>query len=573
MAAQPVNQLSPQQWRERAIKAERDGHPALASGIIYQGLAEWPDHADLHNDAASLRLRAGDPADAETLFARAQSLAPDNPEFTINRAIALVRLGRQAEACDLLADIEPLAQALPRYWSVRGNAAHAARRMDDAARNYNRCLVLDPRHSRGLHGRASVAIERGEVDAEARFDAALALDPGAPDLWLGKAQALDAAGRSNAARQIMEQVTAQAPGWLDGLKFLAQLKLGAGESDFTSHYREAARRHPADPNIPYAHAETLAALDFAAEAAEIAAEARKRFPQKASFALLEAVHGGSVGDDERAEAIFTKLALQTPRRWIQEARHRIRSSEFERAERLLERALEREPWSITAWALLGVVWRLTGNPRAEWLHGQEGLVQYLPLRENDELLSRVLALLRELHANSPLPLGQSLRGGTQTRGILFERTEPVLAELRAAILATIAQYHAGIPAADETHPLLRYTDTPLRLAGSWSVRLTGGGGDYHTAHIHPQGIFSSALYLVVPDDAQGEEQRGWLEIGRPPLDLRCDLGPLFSIQPKPGYLALFPSTLYHGTTLFGDAERMTVAFDVVPDVVPVAGST
>jgi len=563
-----VNQLTPQQWHERAIGAERNGDPAQARTVIGQGLAQWPDNADLHNDAGSLTLRVGDAADAETLFARANSLAPDNPEFAINRAIALGRLERHEEACDLLAEIESQAQALPRYWSARGNTARAARWMDDAARSYDRCLALEPQHPRGLHGRARVAIERGETDAEARFDTALALNPGEPDLWLGKAQALDVAGHSTAARQIMEQVTAQAPGWLDGLKFLAQLKLAAGEGDFAGHYHEAARRHPADPNIPYAHAETLAGLDFATEAAEVAAEARTRFPQQPGFALLEAVHAGSAGDDERAGAIFAGLALDEPQRWVQEARHHIRSGEFERADRLLQRALEHEPWSIAAWALRGVVWRLIEDPRVEWLHGQEGLVQRLPLGGSDDLLGRVVAKLRELHANSPLPLGQSLRGGTQTRGILFDRTEQVLAELRAAILETIGDYQAGLPAVDETHPLLRHADAPLRLAGSWSVRLTGGG-DYHTAHIHPQGILSSALYLIVPEDAQGELQRGWLEIGRPPPDLRRDLAPLATIRPEPGYLALFPSTLYHGTTPFGDAERMTVAFDVVP----VAGQT
>ena len=35
------------------------------------------------------------------------------------------------------------------------------------------------------------------------------------------------------------------------------------------------------------------------------------------------------------------------------------------------------------------------------------------------------------------------------------------------------------------------------------------------------------------------------------------------IEPAAGHLALFPSTLYHGTTAFSAGERMTVAFDVV----------
>lgn len=99
------------------------------------------------------------------------------------------------------------------------------------------------------------------------------------------------------------------------------------------------------------------------------------------------------------------------------------------------------------------------------------------------------------------------------------------------------------------------------MAGSWSVRLTGGA-DFHASHIHPQGILSSALYLLLPDRAGLARGEGWLELGRPPADLRLDLGPVTSLHPREGYLALFPSTLYHGTTPFAQGRRMTVAFDI-----------
>ena len=60
----------------------------------------------------------------------------------------------------------------------------------------------------------------------------------------------------------------------------------------------------------------------------------------------------------------------------------------------------------------------------------------------------------------------------------------------------------------------------------------------------------------------GGDGEGWLELGRPPADLRLDLGPVTSLRPREGYLALFPSTLYHGTTPFAQGRRMTVAFDI-----------
>jgi hypothetical protein len=56
---------------------------------------------------------------------------------------------------------------------------------------------------------------------------------------------------------------------------------------------------------------------------------------------------------------------------------------------------------------------------------------------------------------------------------------------------------------------------------------------------------------------------GWLELGRPPPDLKMDLEPIETIEPEPGYLVLFPSYLYHGTRRFPAGERMSVAFDVI----------
>ena len=467
----------------------------------------------------------------------------------------------------MLARDEASGRGIARYASVRALSHRALGEPGDAAQWYDAALALEPRHPRALHGRARVALERGEADALARFDTALAVNPGDADLWLGKAQALEVAGDVTGARVVAEQICAQAPGFLAALTFLSGLRLAAGEADFTAPFREAAARVPQDPNIPATHAETLAGLDHAAAAAEVAAEARRRFPNEPHFAMLEAIHAGSAGEWERAEAVFAGLTLDTPTRALHEARHRIRAGDTARAEALLARALAGDPWDISAWALRGIVWRMAGDARADWLHEQAGLVELRPLEARSGLVEDAVAHLRQLHAGSAMPLGQSLRGGTQTRGILFHRTEPLLAELCQAIRDTLEVHRAGFPQRDDTHPLLRHRETPWTLAGSWSVRLTGATGkpgDYHTAHIHPQGILSSALYLVVPEEANGPEQRGWLEVGRPPPDLGLDLPPIRSIQPKPGHLALFPSTLYHGTTPFGSAERMTVAFDVVP---------
>ena len=464
----------------------------------------------------------------------------------------------------------PLATLTPEVLLEHAMKARANGDPATAAKALDKVLHSAPRHPLPLGLRAKVALERGEADALKRFDMALRADPGNADLHLGKAQALEIAGDAGGARIIAEQLAEQAPGFIAALSYLSSLYLAKGESDFTAPFAKAAQKAPQDPNIDAAHCDALAGIGRFEDAARIASSAQDRFPREPHFAFLEASYAGSMGDWDRAEVIFADLPTQSLQRWLAEARHRLRAKDLPAASALLDTAQEAAPHDVAAWALRGLLWRLSDAPedqiKAQWLHDQAGLVQLQPLQAPDGLLEEASTLLRGLHRQAGMPLSQSLRGGSQTRGTLFHRTEPVLAELHQAILKTLELYRAQLPASDTDHPLLSQRESQWRLAGSWSVRLTEGG-DHHTAHIHPAGLLSSALYCAVPNAVAADDQQGVLEIGRPPSDLGLDLEPLATIQPLSGHLALFPSTLYHGTTPFDfDAsgeDRLTVAFDVI----------
>ncbi len=547
----------------QAQTAAQAGNTAEALAILERGIAQFPREAALPHAAGKILLEKGDPSAAADWFGKAYKLAPAANNFAIDQAIALGTAGRHDEALAVLNTVEKTCKNSAVYCSTRAFSERATNNLSAAAQWYDRATAIEPQRLRAMQGRATVALERGENDAVEQMDRALRLNQGDPFMWYSKAQALDVAGRSDEARKIMDSLLEKLPQWTDALRFVAQLRLAAGDKNFASHYGDAAKRVPQDANIPIEWAAQLSGLDLAAEAAEVITNARRRFPDHHRLALLEAIYAGDAGDLDMARRLFADNKDDTQERWVHEGRHAIRASEPDRAEYALERALQHNPLSIAAWAFRGIVWRLTEDPRAAWLHEQAGLVQRIELHDADSVLPPAINLLGTLHDGSPFPLGQSLRGGTQTRGQLFDRAEPEFQALRAAILSTLQEYRAGLPLRDDAHPLLRHRDTDWTFAGSWSVRLAGGG-DYHTPHIHPQGLLSSALYVNVPHRSKDDDERaGWLEVGRPPPDLGLDLGPLHIVEPKEQHLALFPSTLFHGTRPFSEGTRMTVAFDVV----------
>jgi hypothetical protein len=211
------------------------------------------------------------------------------------------------------------------------------------------------------------------------------------------------------------------------------------------------------------------------------------------------------------------------------------------------------------WPYVATAWRLTGDSRWHWLEGDERLVGIYDLGAAIPSLDALAKRLRSLHLATGQPFDQSVRGGTQTDGPLFSRIEPEIRALRAAIVAAVERHIAQLPPPEKSHPTRLRRTGPVRFAGSWSVRLPGAG--FHSNHIHPAGWLSSAFYVALPE-AMGAGDEGWLTLGAPQAELGLALAPFRKIEPRPGRLVLFPSTMWHGTIPFAAGERLTVAFDV-----------
>jgi tetratricopeptide (TPR) repeat protein len=555
---EPVAGPHPAVLHLTALVEKGRGNIAASQVAFEEALRHAPQDPQIANNYGNLLLGIGEVEAAIEVFDRTLAIAPGFAEARFNRALALEQVGRLDDALGDLDRAASLAPATARLFVARGNVLRSLGRLAEAAMAYDQALQLEPKRTTALHGRARTAMDRGDAGASDLYADALAAAPDDLALHLGYAEALQAEGDPRAL-DVLAQLVAGHADWAEGQSALARMRWQAGESaSFARGFTDALESQPADRELWNAYIAGLARAELWGDAAKAAegAFANVGDPQ---LLLLAAGHWSEAGDLARAQTLFDSLPAGLPGRKRAELRHRIRQGHYDEALAVAEESLRENPWEVSAWAMLGLLWRVVDDPRAEWLHGQSGLVGARQIELDEPEIARIAQKLRSLHRTRAHPLGESLRGGTQTRGRLFDREEPEIRTLYAAIAGAVERHWAALPPLDPTHPLLRHRERQPRFAGSWSVRLTGGG--FHVAHIHDGGILSSACYLLVPETEEPGE--GWLEIGCPPAQLNLPIGPLTTVEPVPGRLVLFPSTLLHGTRPFAKGERLTAAFDIV----------
>ena len=237
------------------------------------------------------------------------------------------------------------------------------------------------------------------------------------------------------------------------------------------------------------------------------------------------------------------------------------------AAKIGEALLKDLPNDQNAASLLAVAWRMMGDDRYGALYDYDAFVRSytIDVPSGWSSLPSYLADLQEgltgLHKLKTHPVGQSLRGGTQTVPTLLNSDHPAVKAFPSAIDGPIRRYMTEIGQGEDL--LRRRNGNGYQIKGIWSVRLQPNG--FHADHVHPQGWISSACYVALPPvvDAGGHE--GWIKFGEPGAITRPALAAEHFVRPEPGLLVLFPSYMWHGTVPFcGDHTRLTAAFDLIP---------
>jgi len=524
-------------------------------------VAARPRDPALRRALAVSLAKAGEAKAALDQYRALLGLLPNDPDAAADAGLMAQRCGLQEE---LLPVVRAVADANPRHarlWQVMGLMHRSIDELGPAMEAFERASALAPADPLIAHGRARAALDAGRP-ARSLFTRAIELAPGDHGAALGLAAAMVADGKWDDAAAMLETRLRARPEWAAGHATLARLRWTMGDRErFVASLDRALLERPRDIQLWRELFATLVHAERFDDALEMVERGRAVAGSHSLFDANEAICLAEKGEFEKADSMFAALSgLADPTLAIRHVRLLLRSG------RIAEAAAKAEGWlsstSASAfWPYLAAAWRLLGDERWEWLEGQAGLVGVYELAGEIESLDALAERLRALHNAVGQPLDQSVRGGTQTDGMLFARIEPEIRALRRVIVEAVNAHVAGLPPPDPRHPQLGCPRTPIRFAGAWSVRIVGAG--HHANHVHPAGWFSSAFYVALPDeDERGGGDSGWLTLGEPQAELGLALPAFRTIEPQPGRLALFPATMWHGTRPIAAGERLTVAFDV-----------
>lgn len=556
----------------RGLARGRLGRFAEGAADLEAAAARHPQpHAVLSN-LGNLRRRAGDLEGAVAAYEAALEKAPDFVDARANLAITLSDLGR-AEAAEaafqaVLAVRPDHAGALNGLGNLRSRAGDAA----GALEFYGRAVDANPQGALPRINRGSVLREQNRhAESLADLDAACRIAPGHAEAHYQRGHTLRTLGRSSEAREAYWQASRCAPLRADIHKDLAGLLWELGEGQGATAALDAVLARQPDPDLYYTKARVLLRTGYheaALEALEAALAAR---PDHAPARAMRGEIRSKLGEGE------------TGIRDLETALGQAGGADFEIRHQLVEAclsaghvdkavaALEADPPPAHLQkhvALQATAWRCAGDERYQRFYDYDRLTakRFIETPPGFSSLAAFNAELAEriasLHRTEAQPIEQTLFGGTQSPGRLWDNDDPVIQALATALLQAAGRFVAELPD-DPEHPFLARKSDRLTLTGAWSVRLRSGGG--HVDHIHPAGWISASYYVQVPETVRAGERAGWLRLGAPGLP-GLDLPAERYILPEAGSAIFFPSYMWHGVEPFqSDEVRVTAPFDLLPE--------
>jgi Tfp pilus assembly protein PilF len=550
------------------------------AAVAFEGaLARAPFDANLLGNYANFLRRGGRIAEAIDCYRRALAVAPGHGECCMNLGLALIENGDLVHAVETLERAVTLRPQSSPAWQALGAARRALDDLNGAEDALRRAVSLDAGNGAAWTSLGVVRRLLGDAtDSLACYANARRAGFTGPELDDAEASAHLDLGEPAQALELARRLVTAAPAYVPGHSLLAHVLWEHGASlapdeDPRAVFRSAVAAQPANTPLRLEYVRFLIEAGSSAEALDHIRALRSR-EDTPSLMAMEAHAHDALGQSTSAGPLFAAAHAARPGdpgMLNLYMRHLLKARDPEQAAARALEALERERYNQPALAYLGVAWRLLGDAREHWLCDYERLVSEVAIdvpagfADEAEFLRALEATLVALHTARRAPVNQSLRGGSQTSGVLFGRNDPAIIALRDALERAVHGYVERL-ADDASHPFLQRKSARTRFSGSWSVRLESAG--HHINHFHQEGWISSAFYVSLPPSINQPREgslAGFIQFGEPPAELELSLTPRRVLQPHAGRLVLFPSYLWHGTVPYEDrAPRLTVAFDAIP---------
>ncbi|MEQ1756385.1 MAG: tetratricopeptide repeat protein [Micropepsaceae bacterium] len=593
---------------QQALKFLQSGDAQSASRLLSRILAFSPEQPDALQLMGALYRQTGELIKAADFYRRSVRALPAQPHTLLNLGNILVTLGQDDEARDCyqralllqpsLSDAHynlGLLLSRQKHWTEAVKSLAEAARLqpengrphealgiayrelgehDASVRHARLGARLQPRSLTAHHNLGQAHMGTGDFEAAAdAYDKALAINPSTVVTWIGLGHAYRGMGRSTDSRDAYKRAVELDPSNSDAHRLLNEMVWQTGDvPHYLQSFRDTLTSRADDPRLRLTYANELLKILQHEEAAKELERVLKSVPSSGDALDAMARAKSGIGDFDAACGFHAMAFDQSPAdndiiRHYSETL--LKAAQHQRAHGITTIGLTRFPIEQGILALHTTAQRLVGDeghfrladygaiPKVKQLEPPPGYADI------ESFCADLKIFLEGLHTTKSHPTDQTLRGGTQTFGALFQNKTEILQQFVVQLRKAIAAYISEMPE-DLSHPLFQRARRDFDFSGSWSVRLSSGG--FHTNHFHPMGWISSAFYVNVPEvvSVNGRHD-GWFKMGETNLELGDREVIHRYIQPKVGHLALFPSYFWHGTVPFeSSSPRITIAFDVVP---------
>jgi Flp pilus assembly protein TadD len=228
-----------------------NGQPGLAEETLRTGMDLAPADASLRVELAELLVQTQRAEQAVAMLEPAARAAPTDER--IRELLARAYLAKQdfASARTTAHDLQTLRPDSASGFFLAGLAAQGQKQFDDAQKEFERALAVQPRAPDVLSALARLEVERGQTDK------AIALVKGAADRDPTNANALNLLGELYVAQKnfplataALSRATQVAPAWTAPYRNLAIVKYMSGDTDGAiAAYVAGIKAVPSDPKL------------------------------------------------------------------------------------------------------------------------------------------------------------------------------------------------------------------------------------------------------------------------------------------------------------------------------------